>query len=95
MPNHLHGILRINTISTLGDETLSKVLQAFKSLTTSVYARGVRSAGWPSFDRRLWQQGFYDHVIRDDRDLERVRTYIDNNPGRWFEDREYHAWQRS
>ena len=94
MPNHLHGILRLNTTSEQGNETLSSVLQAFKSLTTSAYANGVRSGGWPAFDRRLWQQGFYDHVIRDERDLDRVRAYIDANPGRWHEDREYHAWQR-
>lgn len=95
MPNHLHGILRLNTIPEQASETLSSILQAFKSLTTSAYANGVRFHGWPEFDRRLWQQGFYDHVIRDERDLDRVRAYIDANPQHWYQDREYDAWQRS
>lgn len=88
-------LLRLNTMSEQRSETLSSVVHAFKSLTTSAHANGVRSHGWPEFDRRLWQQGFYDHVIRDERDLDRVRAYIDANPEHWHQDREYDVWQRS
>ncbi|CAN5754739.1 transposase [soil metagenome] len=95
MPNHLHGILAINTTDVKGNQTLSSVIQAFKSLTTRAYSAGVTSSGWPEFDGRLWQRSYYDHVIRDQRDMERVRAYIADNPGRWFEDQEYHAWQHT
>jgi REP element-mobilizing transposase RayT len=46
----------------------------------------VRQADWPHFDRRLWQRGFWDHVIRDEADLNRIRTYIQMNPARWQTD---------
>jgi REP element-mobilizing transposase RayT len=31
----------------------------------------------------LWQRGFYDHVVRDEQDLRRIREYIATNPIRW------------
>ena len=33
-----------------------------------------------------WQQGFYDHIIRDDASLSRIREYIVNNPKQWDSD---------
>ncbi len=33
-----------------------------------------------------WQPRFYDHIIRDERDLNRIRKYIKNNPGKWKDD---------
>ena len=52
-------------------ETLSAVVGAFKARVS----RQVR--------RSIWQRSFYDHVIRDDADLRRVREYIRMNPHRW------------
>ena len=91
MPNHLHAILDINTNTATGSETLSAVLGAFKSFTTRAYAEGVQTQDWPPFDGHLWQRSFHDHIIRDDRDLDRVRAYIAANPARWHEDHEYRA----
>ena len=34
-----------------------------------------------------WQPRFYDHVVRDQNDLERIRHYIQTNPERWCRDR--------
>lgn len=39
----------------------------------------------------LWQRYYYEHIIRDDHKLERVREYIQANPYRWMEDEEYPA----
>ncbi len=36
----------------------------------------------------VWQRGFYEHVIRDEEDLDRVRRYIEANPIRWADDEE-------
>lgn len=36
----------------------------------------------------LWQRNDYEHVIRSDDDLRRIRAYISNNPLRWTIDRE-------
>ena len=37
---------------------------------------------------KLWQRNYYEHVIRNDRDLDRVREYIAANPAKWALDRE-------
>lgn len=34
----------------------------------------------------VWQRNYYDHIVRDDRDLNRIREYIVSNPARWAED---------
>ena len=56
---------------------------AFKSITTDEYIRGVKKPGWPRFDGRKWQRNFYEHIIRDDRELNAIRQYIQNNPAKW------------
>ena len=38
---------------------------------------------------RLWQRGYYDHIVRSENDFLRIWTYIDNNPLRWELDRYY------
>jgi REP element-mobilizing transposase RayT len=68
--------------------TLGDVMGAFKSVTTVAYTRGVKTSGWPGFRGRLWQRNYYEHIIRDDESLERIRQYIQNNPVRWVFDRE-------
>lgn len=40
----------------------------------------------PSF---TWQANYYEHVIRNEKDLERIRTYIMNNPWKWRNDQYY------
>jgi REP element-mobilizing transposase RayT len=94
MPNHFHGIVVLQTTAdgmerAAGDVSLAYVMQWFKSATTKDYRRGVTTDGWQPFRGRLWQRGYHDHIVRDERDLERVRGYIEANPGRWAEDEEY------
>ena len=36
----------------------------------------------------LWQRGYYEHVIRNEKALDRIRTYIEANPARWASDDE-------
>ena len=58
-------------------------------------ARGVKSrsvhlaAGRGLEAGRLWQRGYYDHIVRSENDFLRIWTYIDNNPLRWELDRYY------
>jgi len=47
------------------------------------YIRGVKTRAWPAFRRRLWQRNYYEHVIRDETALGRLRRYIDDNPANW------------
>jgi putative transposase len=62
---------------------LGDVVGAFKSLATNGYIGGVKAKDWPGFRGRLWQRNDYEHVIRDDVALNRIRRYIDDNPARW------------
>ncbi len=71
-----------------GRIALGDVIGAYKSLTTLEYTRGVRIQNWPSFHRRLWQRNYYEHVVRNDESLLRIREYILYNPARWAFDRE-------
>lgn len=67
---------------------LGDIVGAFKSLATVHYIEGVKSHGWPEFRGRFWQRNYYEHVIRDERSLDRIRRYIDENPVRWDLDEE-------
>jgi putative transposase len=68
--------------------SLGDVVHRFKTLTTKRYADGVKQHGWPAFTGRLWQRNYYEHVIRDERSLNRIRQYITDNPASWMLDRE-------
>jgi REP element-mobilizing transposase RayT len=67
---------------------LPTVIQWFKTMTTNEYIRRVKAALWPSFNGRLWQRNYYEHIIRDEDSLNRIRQYIIDNPTRWAFDRE-------
>src|SRR5215217_5958729 len=103
MPNHVHGVVilgardpataavneqdRACPVPT-GDAhvaapTLGAVIGAFKSLTGIACNGLLGRSGQP-----FWQERFYDHVVRNDAALERVRAYIENNPARWETDAE-------
>ncbi len=71
-----------------GRPTVGAVVGVFKSLTTVAYVRGVEARGRPRFRGRLWQRNFYEHVIRDETSMNRIREYIAGNPARWADDPE-------
>lgn len=88
MPNHVHVLIGIGirAMDPLKLTSLIDVVHWYKSLSTTRYIRGVKNQDWPRFNRRLWQQGFHDHIVRNDRELEIIRRYIVENPKRWEED---------
>jgi len=93
MPNHLHGIIVINqtrrggsrTAPTTGPrrKTLGRLVGAFKTVSTK-RINGIR--GTPGLP--VWQRNYYERVIRDEDEMNRVRAYIAENPLRWEEDPE-------
>ena len=60
--------------------SLPDVVHRFKTLTTRRYINGVIEQGWMPFFKRLWQRNYYEHVIRNETELSRIREYIRNNP---------------
>ena len=65
-----------------------RIIQWFKTMTTNAYIRGVHEGQWAPFCKRLWQRSYYEHIIRDDADLERIRAYIVDNTAHWAADPE-------
>jgi len=100
MPNHVHAIIVFvgaapcdrpddgqpqGVAPTL---SLPDVVHRFKTMTTKRYVDGVKLMGWTPFRGHLWQRNYYEHIIRDETELGRIREYITTNPARWAVDRE-------
>lgn len=77
-----------NKTKPISTPTISRIVQAFKSITTYKYILGVEENNWPLFDNRLWQRNYHDHIIRSEKSLNYIREYIVNNPIRWEFDKE-------
>jgi REP element-mobilizing transposase RayT len=102
MPNHLHATIVIQegttTMPIVGAhsrmagahssaplhrtrKSLGSLIAGFKSAVTKRINMLRTSPGFP-----VWQRNYYDHVVRDEDDMNRIREYIVNNPVRWAED---------
>ena len=81
MPNHVHGIIVLADQSERR-HSISEIVRGFKTFS----ARRVNERA----GRRgvLWQRGYYEHVIRNEKALDRIRAYIANNPAQWADDPE-------
>jgi len=102
MPNHLHGIViivgadpcvrpKMSGADGTGAHTgapLQTIIQWFKTMTTNEYIRAVKEHGWARFEKSLWQRNFYEHIIRNEDDLDDIREYIAYNPSKWATDSE-------
>ena len=73
MPNHVHLLLTLERAAT----ELGRLVGTVKSRSVHLAAGRGLEAG------RLWQRGYYDHIVRSENDFLRIWTYIDNNPLRW------------
>jgi REP element-mobilizing transposase RayT len=59
------------------------VVHRFKTMTTKRYADGVKQNGWPPFPGKLWQRNYWEHIVRNEPELNRIREYVHNNPAQW------------
>jgi putative transposase len=62
--------------------TLGDVIRAFKSISALYVNRQLMRSG------SLWQRNYYERIIRDEAELQRIREYIETNPARWADDSE-------
>jgi REP element-mobilizing transposase RayT len=63
--------------------SVGAVMAQFKSLVTKRINDTRQYRGIP-----VWQRNYYEHVIRDEESLNRIREYIATNAQRWDSDRE-------
>jgi REP element-mobilizing transposase RayT len=64
-------------------------MAAYKT-TTARLANGLRRTPGAPF----WLRNYYEHIIRDEDDLLRIRAYIIANPQRWADDADAEPWRR-
>jgi len=74
----LHGGGGRGVVST---PTLGQIVAYFKYQTTKSINQMREMPG-----ARFWQRNYWEHVIRDETDLNRIRRYIQTNPLRWVDD---------
>lgn len=68
--------------------SIGRIVQAFKSITTHRYLRGIREYGWQPFPGKLWQRNYYERIVRDEEEWQSISEYIAANPINWAMDRE-------
>jgi len=94
MPTHIHGIVVISergrgvlqyapTGPRSPSQTIGAILRGFKSVTTKQINELRNTPG-----AKVWQRNYYEHIIRNDEELNRIREYIICNPARWDSDPE-------
>ena len=84
MPNHIHLIVVI-TERHIG-RSLHDIMRWFETMVTNEYIREVKNGLLKPFDKRLFQTSFHDHIIRSEKDYQKIWEYIDTNPLKWESD---------
>lgn len=90
MPNHIHGIIWISdekathrvapTNHPRGPKpgSLGSIIGQYKSIT----AKRINQL-WNSPKIQVWQRNYFDHIIRNEYELDAIRKYIQTNPFNW------------
>ncbi len=99
MPNHFHGIIILDVPSkpvgaqhaapqfttpghaNVMSGSLGAIVRSFKSAASKRINEIRNDPGGP-----VWQRNYYERIIRNDHELERIREYIVNNPLQWDDD---------
>lgn len=90
LPDHFHFLIQPK------EANFSKIMHALKLSFTNSYKRQIKAEAPFIF----WQKRLWDHVIRDERDLENHIHYIHNNPVKHgvvsdliqWKDSSFHEW---
>jgi len=93
MPNHLHGIIEIINIENIENRvdarpapTIGDVISYFKSKTVCECIKNLNN--YMQFNQ-LWQRNYYEHIIRNEKELYKIIEYIRYNPLNWETDSSY------
>ena len=98
MPNHIHAIVGIHVcrdaarhVPTKGKRDTKMQIIAVHQGWLSVCMGGIKSASTRYANENnipfAWQLRFYDHIIRNEHELECINQYIRCNPANWKTDR--------
>ncbi len=97
MPNHLHGIIIIKNGGAKNFSPLHNDRFRSPSRTIGSIVRGFKIGVTKWFRKNtdiytVWQRNYYEHIVRNEMDLHRIRQYIMNNPKNWEMDENYHRF---
>ena len=96
MPNHIHGLIEIvispepdssqtHQVPQLQSGSLGAIVGNYKMLVSKRVKAMQRMMGT---GHKVWQRGYWERIVRNERELNAIRQYIKNNPLRWNEDRD-------
>jgi putative transposase len=104
MPNHIHGIIVIVGAPLAGAQSMTggytratarvapttgDIIGAYKSLCVHHCLKWINLNASTLILGQLWQRNYWEHIIRNETELNRIREYIRNNPAQWESDRLY------
>jgi REP element-mobilizing transposase RayT len=78
MPDHIHFIIQLQREGEKSP-SLFDVVGSYKSLTMAAWLCYIEKRGINE-SAKIWQLRFYDHIIRNEQELQAARQYIQNNP---------------
>ena len=82
MPNHFHAIVLIEEEEggsrAAPTRPLGTIVNAFKTVSAKRINQTRNTPGRP-----VWQRNYFEHIVRTDGELDRIRDYIRQNPAKW------------
>lgn len=75
MPDHFHWLFTLQN-----DNTLAKVMQQVKGSSSALIQKSRREREDILLHKALWQNGYHDHALRTEEDLQHIARYIVANP---------------
>ncbi len=94
MPNHFHGILQIIELdddrrggsrpAPILIKNLGQIIGAFKTVSAKKINLIRHTTG-----SSVWQRNYYEHIIRNELELNNITQYILSNPDTWLQDSAY------
>lgn len=91
MPNHIHLLVYLDdtieyqTIPFSNKNLMSRSVGALVATLKGKVTREIRES---QPEIIVWQRGYWDRIVRDEQELNRIREYIRLNPERWADDHE-------
>ena len=76
MPNHIHVIIFLNGTmrSSSPTKNIETIIRSFKTMVTKEIGNSI------------WQRSYHDHIIRSEKDYQKIWEYIYTNVVRWEKD---------
>ena len=75
MPDHFHWLFSLQNNNKLAD-----VMKSVKGYSASKIQRIRKEQGKITSNQPLWQDGYHDHAMRKEEDLQKMARYIVANP---------------